>query len=343
MIDALLRIWVKCVLWLRYRVRRSGAEAIAARGRRGILFLPNHPALIDPIIVAAQLHHPFRPRPLADQDQVDRFFIRWMAKRVGVLPIPDLRKYGAGVKDEIRGVVDRCAEALQRGDNVMLYPSGHLYRSHLEDLRGNSAVESILKRVPETRVVLVRTRGLWGSTFSMHSGHIPAVRQILWRRVLDLLANFIFFTPRRCVTLELHEPDDLPREASRNELNDYLQAFYNEDAPPATYVPYTIWERGGVREMPDPDFTQIQGDASNVPESTRKLVSDYLCQVCDVGSVQDAQELERDLGLDSLGKAELVLWLGNEFGLTGVDVDCAAHGSGCHARGPRRSRLLAAG
>ena len=321
MLDVLLRVWVKCVLWFRYRVRLRGADEIAARGTRGILFLPNHPALIDPIIVGAYLHRPFRPRPLADQDQVDRFFIRWAAKRVRVLPIPDMRKHGVGVRDEIRQVVERCAAALRQGDNLMLYPSGHLYRSRNEDLRGNSAVESLLKLVPDARIVLVRTRGLWGSSFSLHGGQMPNVRRILWRRTFDLLANLAFFTPRRAITIELHEPEDLPRTASRNELNDFLQAHYNEDAPPATYVPYTRWERGGVREMPDPDYGRISGTAANVPESTRRLVGEYLCQACGGGEIRDDQLLERDLGLDSLAKAELVLWLAREFGLTGVDVD----------------------
>ena len=89
MIDFVFRCLVVFLLWLRYRSRVRGMDAVRAKGATGILFLPNHPALIDPIIVAAYLHKHFRPRFLADQDQVDRPVIRTLAKRIGAR-----RKYG---------------------------------------------------------------------------------------------------------------------------------------------------------------------------------------------------------------------------------------------------------
>ena len=53
---------------------------------------------------------------------------------------------------------------------VVLYPSGRVYRQYLEDVGANSAVETILRELPDVRVVLVRTRGLWGSSFSWAAG-----------------------------------------------------------------------------------------------------------------------------------------------------------------------------
>ena len=81
MLDAFLRNAVQLLLWLRYRVRVRGRTAVLRRGTRRILFLPNHPALLDPIIVMACLRDPFAPRALADKDQIDRFFVRWLARR----------------------------------------------------------------------------------------------------------------------------------------------------------------------------------------------------------------------------------------------------------------------
>ena len=78
MINFLLSLWVKSLLWLRYRVSVRGAREIAAGGRRGILFLSNHTALIDPIILAAHLHKRFHPKFLADRDQIDRPVVRWL-------------------------------------------------------------------------------------------------------------------------------------------------------------------------------------------------------------------------------------------------------------------------
>ena len=320
MIAALLRIFAKAALALRYRIRVRGIDAVAQRGRRGILFLPNHPALIDPVIVTTMLHYDFAPHPLADKDQMDRPGIGWFARQVGVRPVLDMARYGASARDEVEAVVRSCAEGLRAGENILLYPSGHLYRSHLENIRGNSAVESILELAPDTRIVLVRTRGLWGSSFSFADGTVPDFLRNIRRHISTLLKNFVFFTPRRPVTLELFEPDDLPRDAGRNEINEYMERFYNEDAPPNRYVPYTIWEGGETRDLPDPQLESLGGSTAEVSAETRRQVYDELKRLSGNDELRDDMTLAQDLGLDSLARAELLVWLGREFGFHGADV-----------------------
>src|SRR5262245_13539988 len=321
LVDTLIFLVVRGLLALRYRIRVIGLDAVRARGTRGIVFFPNHPALIDPIIVTTTLFRDFRPRALADKDQVDRPFVRFLARRVGVVPIPDIRKYGPGAKADVEARVHEVYESLKRDGNMLLYPSGHLYRSKLEDLRGNSGVETILREVPGVRVVLLRTRGLWGSRLGMASGEAPNVGRVLWRGFWEILASFIFLAPKREVTLEFLEPHDLPRDSDRNTLNDYLERFYNENAPPATYVPATIWERGGVRALPEPRAGQADKALSEVPESVRQLVSAHLSELAEVPQVRESDRLAQDLGLDSLDRAELALWIGKEFGFNVTDVD----------------------
>ena len=72
MMYRLIFILVRWVLSLRYRVRVHGLSKILGKGSRGILILPNHPGLIDPILLMAHLHGPLRPRPLADEIQINR-------------------------------------------------------------------------------------------------------------------------------------------------------------------------------------------------------------------------------------------------------------------------------
>ncbi len=319
MIDWLMLLLVKSLLWLRYRVRVRGIEAVAAKGRRGILFLPNHPALIDPIIVMSRLLDPFRARALADRHQIDRFFIRRLAKRVNVLPIPDLAKGGSAA--EVRTVIADCVEALRASDSLVLYPAGGVCRSRLEAVGGNSAVERILRELPDVRVVLVRTRGLWGSRFSWAAGREPSVGGTLWRGIKALLLSGMFFAPRRRVDIELLEPADLPRTAERREINRYLEAFYNAGAPPNTYVPYTPWERGGTRTVPEPSRRGIEGDAAGVPAATREIVRTQLEELTGAGDCRDDDRLAADLGLDSLARLELVTWLQQEFGFPQGNVD----------------------
>ena len=321
MIGFLFTFIIKPLLWLRYRIVVTGRKEIASAGTTGILFLPNHPALIDPVIVQAVLRGRFKPRALADQDQVDRPIIRTLAKKMRVLEIPDPARDGAAARELIDQAVTRCVEALAAGDNLVLYPSGHSYRSRYEDLRGNTAVETILKQLPDVRVVLVRTRGLWGSAFSWAGGHAPSLGGVLRRGMGWVLLSGLFFVPRRRLTVELHEPPDLPRDADRETLNDFMEAFYNEDAPPNTYVPFTPWHRGGVREMPEPQLILGAAEAASVPATTRKIVTDYLRELTGRSTIADGQHLARDLGLDSLARADMIVWVEREFGFPQGDAD----------------------
>ena len=53
---------VTAAVHLRYRIRVKGLDEVVARyGRKGILFLPNHPALIDPVILNTVLWGKFKP------------------------------------------------------------------------------------------------------------------------------------------------------------------------------------------------------------------------------------------------------------------------------------------
>lgn len=316
----LLRAIAKLVLGLRYRVTLNGCEEIARRGRRGILFLPNHPALMDPVLLLTYLSAPFSPRPLADRDQITASGTRWFAKRVGARPVPDMTKHGPEARREVEAALRECAEGLRRGENLLLYPSGHLYRTKFEDLRGNSAAQELLRLVPEARLVLVRTRGLWGSSFSWITGRSPSLGQSIGLGILKTLASFVFFAPRREITIDLWEPPEAPRGADRGTFNAFLERYYNEDAPPARYVPYTPWERGGRRDLPDPTSQGGGETSADVPQQTRELVYAQLRQMSGIANLRDDLRLAYDLGLDSLARSELMIWLGKEFGFHTADV-----------------------
>lgn len=321
MLHFLVRTLIRSLLWLRYRIRVRGVDAVAAKGRRGILFLPNHPALIDPIILMTVLNKPFRTRAIADEDRIDVPVVRSLARLVRIVPFPSVVVYGRKARERVVDAIRKATEGLREGDNFLFYPAGHIYRSRLEDLRGNSGTEVILGECPDVRVVLVRTRGLWGSRFSWAEGRPPSIGRTLRQGFFQILASLVFFLPRRRVDIDLVEPDGLPRDAGREALNTYLEAFYNEDAPPNTYVPQTLWERGGPRVMPEPEPPHMAGDVSAVPQGTRDLVLAHLRDVSGQDEFDDAAHLARDLGLDSLARTELLVWVEDEFGFAQGDAD----------------------
>ncbi|MGD0597284.1 MAG: AMP-binding protein [Sedimentisphaerales bacterium] len=321
MLDFIVLTICKLVLSLRYRIRLIGLDKISARGKTGIVFLPNHPALIDPIIMFTYLHGKFAPKGFGDQDQVNRPLIRFFARRWGIRTVPSIATYGPSAKAEIEKVLDETIEGLKQRDNLLLWPAGRVYHGYKESLGANSSVERILKNFPGVRVVLVRTRGLWGSRFSWASGKEPLVVPVLLKGALQLLASLIFFAPRRKVTIEFCEPPDLPRNADRNTFNRFLEDFYNIDAPPNTYVPYTIWEKGGTRTLPEPKTAALPSDYSFVPDSTRQIVIKHLSQLSGVSNLKETDRLAADLGMDSLARTDLLLWLEKEFGFRQADAD----------------------
>jgi acyl-CoA synthetase (AMP-forming)/AMP-acid ligase II/1-acyl-sn-glycerol-3-phosphate acyltransferase/acyl carrier protein len=351
MLIRLLSALVRGLLRLRYRIQVDGLERIAAKGRGGILFLPNHPALIDPFIIWSELSRYFRVRALADKDQMDRPILRRVAPHVGIRMIPDPFKYGEACQADVARVLMDCVAGLKRGENLLLYPAGRIKRHAREDLGGNSAVEFILRNMPELRVILIRTQGLWGSRFSFaYYGGPPRVGRALWQGYLGLLANGIFFGPRRPVAIELAEPADLPCQADRGTLNRYLEDFYNREVKPNTYVPYIIWERGGVRPLPEPLFLAIEAAGESIPPATAEIVLKHLRELSGKQNLRREETLAGDLGLDSLARVELALWVEQEFGfpagedsmVTVADVLCAACGQLISA-GPLELKPVPAG
>ncbi len=326
---------------LRYRIEVKGLDEIRARGGRGILFLPSHLALIDPAILMAILEPGFHPRPLADEYQLSKPMAGWFARQFGSIVLPNLERRGAAAAGATRDVLANAVARLREGDNLLFYPSGRLRYRHVEEIRAASGTELFVKAVPDARIVLVRQTGLWGSRFSRAwSGRLPNLLGELARGAAALLLNGVFFMPRRRLLIEFEEPADFPRAGERMVINRYLEEFYNVRAPHNTYVPYGFWERGGSRELPEPEVRGFSGDPASVPEGTRQLVLEELARLTGRSGLRDEDRLAQDLGIDSLAAAEIVHWIEGEFGhpactpeslVTVGDVLLAASGKGISA------------
>lgn len=325
------------ILGLRYHVKISGLEKIKQpeKSSRGILFLASHPALIDPFILLVHLYPHFKCRTLGDEDQLSRPGLSWWADKFGVIRLPDVATHGTTALAGAKQSLDKCGQLLARGENILLYPAGHIMRSRTENIGGNSGIETLLKAAPDARVVFIRTRGLWGSAFSRASGRYPDIKAIARRAVKALLVNAIFFMPKREVEITMHEPKDFPATAGRLEMNSFIENFLNQDAPPNTYVPYSRLERGGIRALPEPEKRKADVKPDKIPTATKKLVLEKLTDLTGSSDIDPRKNLSKDLGLDSLSRLELVIWIEQEFGFqvsnpdmleTVTDVFAAAAG-----------------
>ncbi len=303
----------RILLRLRYAIEVRGLGAVASRGVRGVLFLPNHPSLLDPVIVNTELFGRFQPRALADKDRVEGFLVGPLARLFRAIPMRDVGAYGAAARGDVDQAMALCAQVLREGGNLVLYPSGHLQSRQFEELGGNSAVSKLLEQAPGTRVVMVRTRGLWGSRFSRAGGRQPDLLAGLGKGVLECLASLVFFLRRRPVVLEFQEAMDFPRGGDRLAQNQVLETFFNAEAPPAQYVPAGWWERGGPRTIPEPVREARTLGLEAIDEGIRVAVWGQLEAMTGATVPGPEARLARDLGMDSLGRLELAAWLEQEY------------------------------
>ena len=309
------------ILRLRYKITVVGLDSIDTKDSRGILFIPNHPALIDPPIVFSSLFSKFKLRPLADENQVKGGVLKYAMDKINVVTIPDMTKDGRSSKDGVIQAMSDVVYGLKKGDQFLFYPSGRVYRSKFESLRGNSGVAQILKEVPDVRVVLVRTTGLWGSCFSRGLGKKPDLTKNVGIKMWAILSGFIFFSPKRNVTIELCEVNDLPSPKKRLALNKALERFYNKDAPANSITPYFWWQGNKAQQIPEPQNKKKSGDLGEVSDATKTQVFAKIIELSGNTKIKESDNLASDVGMDSLIVADLGVWVEHEFGYVVDDIE----------------------
>src|SRR5262249_40937809 len=149
-----------------------------------------------------------RMRPLVYSGTFQGPTGRLLVGLVNALEVPDLDVASVRARAEAEQAVEAIAAGLERGESFILWPAGHVWRDGSERLGPAAAAAARLRRAPGANVVLARTRGLWGSswTWAQLSARPPLIRCILaglgW-----ILANLLFFMPRRSVTITLEVAD----------------------------------------------------------------------------------------------------------------------------------------
>ncbi|CAN5339515.1 hypothetical protein BH10PLA2_BH10PLA2_05090 [soil metagenome] len=318
-------VWLlaRLVLPLRYRIRVQGAEKLRGLGHP-VLSLPNHPGYVDPLIVLMVVWPWLKPRPLLYENYFLNPLLYPFAKLLRAVLVPDLERASTLARERAGGALSNVVSALRAGDNVILWPAGHIEHYGFERLGGAWASADILTAVPEAQVVLIRTRGIWGSRFSFaYTGNRPPLMATLRRGMALLAGNLLFFMPRREVeiTIEPVTRDRLP-EIKRESLNRWLENWYNVDLPQPVYVPYHFLFGPRSREFPTLKNLEQGNQEKILPETqsvVRELVEQRLGRKLSESEQQAATTFDH-LGLDSLDRMEVTLAIEQRFGFHGDDV-----------------------
>ena len=223
----------KWVLSRRYAVTTTGCDVTELSHKTPVVVLPNHPAMVDPMLVGTQLWQtPLRP--LCDELFLDRGGISAAAlKTLGAIRVPDLRKHrtAAGAK-AARGLTCVVADALRAGKNVIFYPSGHLWTAPREEIGTRQLAYNVCRELPpNARVVGIRTLGLWGSIWSRKDrDRSPSFAPTLAKSA-GLWFCCLLTRRRRTVTMHCEDLTERVRQwatLSRLEFNGRLEAWYNQ-------------------------------------------------------------------------------------------------------------------
>ena len=319
----LLAFLVRCLLALRYRIKITGYNQLP--NHKGVLFLPNHPAEIDPVIVASLVYWRFPVRPLITEPMYNLPILNSVMKWINAIPVPDMEQGFSPYKiRRMEKVLETTINGLKEGNNILLYPSGGLQRSGLEKIKGASAVSNILEKYPDVKIVMIRTRGLWGSSFStaLTRGITPDVGTVVLKAIKILIKNIIFFAPRRDVTLEIEEaPSDFPRNADKMELNSWMENWYNQHGEePLSLKSYSFYKT----DLPDVESfgAEVEVDLSDISLEVQQKVLSEFARMIDrpVEEINDSDLLTEDLGLDSLDLSDVLVWLDEIFDVQDVEI-----------------------
>jgi len=303
---------------LRYRVTLVGADAL--RNLRGpTLVMPNHPGFIDPPMLLSYLRVPGGLRPIVFEGMYRNPVLYPLMRLVNALEVPDLSEHSHDARQQTLAVIETMVAGLERGENFLIYPSGRAQRRGFERLGAARAAAEILARCPQANVVLVRTRGVWGSMFTYaRTGAAPNLGACFLKGLGWMLANLLFFAPRRPVTMtvEVADRSQLP-ELTREKLNPFLEAWYNQGGPEApTFVPYH--PLFGPRQIEFPTLAvENEIDLSKIRPATIAAVQEILEEKLNrhLGDDEKRPDVQLEqLGFDSLDRMEVSMRVEDRFG-----------------------------
>lgn len=281
--------------------------------------MPNHPALVDPMIMVSHtaLYKIFSPIMTETYFHTPGLWI--IVKALAAVPVGDLARWGS--ISDVNSAFASMIQSLEEQKNLLLYPSWHIYVQGFEHIVWKKMAYELISRVkPTQRIILARTRWLWWSIWSKaYTGTSPKIHTVLVQSIWYILANFVFFVPKRNIAIEFVDMTGMLRKWHSEWIdifNKNLEDFYNEPwAEECRFIRHYFYH-DDTKGMIEPEAIEwsvralekwsviTQDDVPlNIYSEVIKIVADI--KGISVESIQFKTNLILDLHADSLDMAEM--------------------------------------
>jgi long-chain-fatty-acid--[acyl-carrier-protein] ligase len=221
-----------------------------------VLLLPNHQALIDPVILLSQIYRFSQATPVISEKYYDIPIARSFFQQLGAVRVSDLEK---GNRDTmvLKTITRSVIKGFKRKQNIVLYPSGQIAGQGYEKIFNKKSACEIVGKLPDdVRIIGVRINGLWGSMWSKaYTGKSPIFFIQLAKGLFYTLVNLIFFLPKRTVILEFEDLTSTAKSKAilgKKPFNSFLEEFYNlhgEEQP--LFLKHYFYARQLKRKLPE--------------------------------------------------------------------------------------------
>ena len=214
----------------RYKIIITGENII--KDTEPKLFLPNHPAFIDPIILTSHIYKYNNISPVISAKYYHNTFFNPIMKLINAIPVADLSE-GDIDRNVYAKLSNNTKLELSKGHHILFYPAGQLAGHPYEKLFNKQGAFRLVSELPENvKIIGVRITGLWGSIWSKaKTGKTPDFFKTLLKSIGYLALRGFFFAPKRKVYFEFI---DLTKElkalskTDRKSFNLFLEEFYNK-------------------------------------------------------------------------------------------------------------------
>ena len=325
-LSKILAFTIRLLLRFRYKISITGSEIL--QNNSPVLFLPNHQALIDPIILLSHIYRFTTATPVVSEKYFNMPVIKWFFKRLGAVRVSDLETGSRDIQ-VLKTITRSVFKGFQRNKNILIYPSGQIAGQGYEKIFNKKSAYHIVRTIPEgVQIIGVRITGLWGSMWSKaKAGKAPNFFVQLLKGIFYVLANLLFFLPKRTVSIEFEDLTSIAKEKvimGQKPFNSFLEDFYNLNGEEPVlflkhifYLPQSkrkIAERisGSVEEVHD---LALPTDAESIPEDIFEEVKSIVSSVLRIDPDQLSLDsnLVLDLNADSINIVEIIAELENRF------------------------------